>query len=458
MKEKISNIMLIVTKVFIVGLLIQFFLQTFVNFWLNLQWGFRTIIWLWKEILVFWILIYGIKEYLNQDDKLNFKQKITQLITDKFPLKTFLIVFFVTLAATFVVSLFTADISRYVLSIRYSMFGFFIFLIFFFIGKQFLVGKIDNLGNFFVKIMKWIIWLWLFRWLMLWIAPGSITHFWYTLDSFEGKVGVSPPAVYYTQYKTGFVRNQFLFERPINFGFFLVALRPLFFVLYISKKSFRKSILYTALFGLLIFSTISRAARWARWLQTIILYLLFYRKYLKKYKYLIILIIIPVLMGWLYMMKDKFLSRQYSDTGHVNEINIALNKISEKPILWRWPASAWPASHHLEVGKEYNPENQYLQIRIEYGLLWFLGWMYLYIFLHIIGYKSYKEVINGNHSKKAKEYGILLAALSLGLLWLSIEGLVLHSFVDRMIVYPFMAIFGIIYAWYLYEKKHISSK
>ena len=130
MKEKISNIMLIVTKVFIVGLLIQFFLQTFVNFWLNLQWGFRTIIWLWKEILVFWILIYGIKEYLNQDDKLNFKQKITQLITDKFPLKTFLIVFFVTLAATFVVSLFTADISRYVLSIRYSMFGFFIFLIF----------------------------------------------------------------------------------------------------------------------------------------------------------------------------------------------------------------------------------------------------------------------------------------------------------------------------------------
>lgn len=157
-------------------------------------------------------------------------------------------------------------------------------------------------------------------------------------------------------------------------------------------------------------------------------------------------------------MKDNFLSRQYSDTGHVNEINIALEKVSEKPILWRWAASAWPASHHLAKGEEYNPENQYLQIRIEYGLLWFLGWMYLYVFLQVIGYKAYKETTNSNYSKKVKEYGILLAALSLGLFWLSIEGLVLHSFVDRMIVYPFMAIFGIIYAWYLYEKKHSNSK
>lgn len=458
MKDKISNVMLVVVKIFVIGLLVQFFLHTFIHFWLGLQWGFWTVIWLWKEILVLWILFYLIKEYINKPDGLDVRQKIIQLWRDKFPLKKFLIMFFATLAITFAVSLFTADISRYILSIRYSMFGFFIFLVFFLLGKQFLVWKMENLSNFFVKTVKWIIGLWLFRWFMLWIAPGSITHFGYTLDSFEWKVGMNPPAVYHTQYKTGFVRNQFLFERPISFGFFLVALWPLFFVLYISKKSFRKSVIYTSLFWLLIFSTVSRAARWAWWIQTIILYLLFYRKYLKKYKYLIILVVIPMMLWWLYLTKDKFLSRQYSDTGHVNEVSVAIEKVSEKPILWRWPASAGPASHHLAEGEEYNPENQYLQIWIEYWFFWFIGWMYLYGFLHVIWYRAYREAKKSTNSKTLKRYSGLLMALSLWLLWLSIEGLVLHSFVDRMIVYPFMAIFGIIYASYLYEKSQKNNK
>ena len=51
--------------------------------------------------------------------------------------------------------------------------------------------------------------------------------------------------------------------------------------------------------------------------------------------------------------------------------------------------------------------------------------------------------------KKTRQYGILVFAFSLGVLGLSIEGFVLHSFVDRMIVYPFMALFGLTYALYL---------
>jgi hypothetical protein len=38
-------------------------------------------------------------------------------------------------------------------------------------------------------------------------------------------------------------------------------------------------------------------------------------------------------------------------------------------------------------------------------------------------------------------------------LGLSIEGLVLHSFVDRMIVYPFMALFGMTFAAYRKNKQ-----
>jgi hypothetical protein len=47
-------------------------------------------------------------------------------------------------------------------------------------------------------------------------------------------------------------------------------------------------------------------------------------------------------------------------------------------------------------------------------------------------------------------------AFSLGLLGLSIEWLVLHSFVDRMVVYPFMALFGLAYAVY-YKSKWVNN-
>ena len=39
----------------------------------------------------------------------------------------------------------------------------------------------------------------------------------------------------------------------------------------------------------------------------------------------------------------------------------------------------------------------------------------------------------------------LLCAFGLGMFGLALEGLVLHSFVDRMIVYPFMLLYGLSY-------------
>lgn len=46
----------------------------------------------------------------------------------------------------------------------------------------------------------------------------------------------------------------------------------------------------------------------------------------------------------------------------------------------------------------------------------------------------------------------IVFAFGLGILWLSIEGMVLHPFVDRMIVYPFVALFAIAYGLYSKEK------
>jgi hypothetical protein len=53
---------------------------------------------------------------------------------------------------------------------------------------------------------------------------------------------------------------------------------------------------------------------------------------------------------------------------------------------------------------------------------------------------------------------LIMIAFSLGLFGLSIEWMVLHSFVDRMIVYPFMTLFGIYYAIYYKEKINLKLK
>ena len=133
----------------------------------------------------------------------------------------------------------------------------------------------------------------------------------------------------------------------------------------------------------------------------------------------------------------------------------AFKQIGEKPLWWQGAGTAGPASHQIEGIKAYNPENQYLQIWLEYGLLWFAGWIFLYGYLHYIAYKSYEEEKQSDSklTKKRKLYGMIVFAFGVGILGLSIEGIVLHSFVDRMIVYPFMALFAIAYGLYIREKK-----
>ena len=44
----------------------------------------------------------------------------------------------------------------------------------------------------------------------------------------------------------------------------------------------------------------------------------------------------------------------------------------------------------------------------------------------------------------AKNPDRLVIAFALGMFGLAITGMVLHSFVDRMIVYPFMALFAVV--------------
>ena len=201
-------------------------------------------------------------------------------------------------------------------------------------------------------------------------------------------------------------------------------------------------------------STFSRAARAVRIFQTIILVLF---QFPRKYRRMALRGFVPLILLFgvvTYFGQKQIISRDYSNTGHLRLVMEALKKVADRPLWWLGAGTAWPASYQVTGITAYNPENQYLQIWIEYGALWFIWRLFLYGYLHRIAYKSYEaeKKTDDKAMKKRKLYWTIVFAFGVGILWLSIEWFVLHSFVDRMIVYPFTALFAIAYGLYLKEK------
>lgn len=123
---------------------------------------------------------------------------------------------------------------------------------------------------------------------------------------------------------------------------------------------------------------------------------------------------------------------------------------AESPLFGHGGATAGPGSHR-EGGSKFNPENQFLQIMIEFGLIGFLGRILLYLTLNFTGLQE-------RHKKHTKDKKITptlwrLVAMSIGMIGLSVSGMVLHSFTDRMIVYPMMLLFGIVWMQYIVKEK-----
>lgn len=132
------------------------------------------------------------------------------------------------------------------------------------------------------------------------------------------------------------------------------------------------------MYGLNIFLTFSRAARGARVIITFFLLLMEYRKQFWKLSVYLFLPLLALFAGAIYVGKDQIISREYSNTGHKELVLEAVQKISDRPIWGEGAGTAGPVTHHNDDIPEYNPENQFLQIWIEYGLFGFVGWMILF--------------------------------------------------------------------------------
>jgi len=443
-----------IIKFFLVLIIIHFFLHTFITFKLGID---VKSIWLWKEILLIIFTIVVIPKLIKN------KKAITNNKFILFLLISFVLLVFFSFTSSVIIN--HLSLKTYILAFKYDFLGFFIFFVFYFIAYYYLdQQKIKDIFKFFIKIFKYILIWWIIWYSIISVVPGTLNFFWYTKSSYSGILNEKPPAVYFTQETHWIARNQFLFERPITYWFFLVMFWPLFYFFYIKNLKTYNKIIWWLIYMFNVISTFSRAAIWA-WIFEILLIGIIQLK--KDFKKLFIYVILPIIILWttsLIFYKNLF-KRKFSDTWHIVLVEESIKLFKEKPLFGFGAASAWPSSHwycstnpNTDICKKikeiniktentklhwFNNENQYLQILVEYGIIWLFLWLIIYFSLAI--WWLYTFIKN-----KKITY---VTALSIWLIWLFIEWMVLHSFVDRMIIYPAMILYWLALAMYFQEKK-----
>ena len=476
-------------KIFVIWLLLQFFLQTFVTFQLGRDGKFWTLFRMWKEFILLLFIIILLR-YILANLKWRIKtiknKENTDKVTRKLLLKNveskFVIQFTLYFIITTIVLLLLAVwlqhvwIKAFVLSAKYDLLWFFIFWIWICLALLFFTEEDKDLLQLYNKLIIRSLRLGLFRWFIVRLMPNILKYVWYNPNIYEWTVWQNPPAAYYTLIDKWNVRNQFLFERPTSFGFRLIAFFPVFVLGFLRKKWRKDQIFPTIIFWLLILSTRSRAWIAVRVLETIVLFFILYRKSIKKYFVRLVLIAI-IWLWWLAYLSRWIMVREHSNTWHLELMKAWRDIAKENLIFWWWAWYSGPASHqlcytdepvniyadidsiHLDnqrcelLRKEnvknqistygFNPENQYLQILMEYWTVWILLRLWLCIIILRYTAKMIWKYRNKNKSPYQELLYYSLLWFWIWFIWLCIEWIVLHSLVDRMVIYPFFLLYGI---------------
>jgi len=476
-------------KIFVIWLLLQFFLQTFVTFQLWRDGKFWTLFRMWKEfilaIFVVTLIRYVLANLSTRIQAIKNKEntdKVTWAILIKNIQSKFVIQFILWFIITTIILLLLAVclqaiwFKAFLLSAKYDLFWFFIFGIWICLALLFFTEEDKNLLQLYNKLIIRTLRLWLAWWFMVRLMPTILRHFWYNPLSYEWTVWQRPPVAYYTLIDKWNVRNQFLFERPTSFGFWLIAFFPVFVLWFLRNRKRIDQLFPTIMFWLLVFSTRSRAWIAIRALEVIVLFFILYRKAIKKY-FIWLIIVAIIWLWWIAYLSRWMLIREHSNTWHLQLMKAWRNIAKENIIFWRWAWYSWPASHQLCYTDEpvdifqdvesihldnqrcellrktnvknqistygFNPENQYLQILMEYWIVWIL--FRLWLCALILRYTAKMIWIYRNKNKSPYQELLYYSLLWFGIwfIWLCAEWLVLHSLADRMVIYPFFLLYGI---------------
>lgn len=450
-------------KIFLVWLMFHFFLYNFFTFslWVQLE-----AIWAWKEIF---IVVFALITWFFILKSMYWKQFVESksiLIMEIAFVLMILLWFFVNFIFKW------TSIWEFIMVFKYDFMWFMIFFISYHLSYYVKQESLEKLFSFYGKFIKICLVLALVWYAIIAVKPGFFKMFGYDRDIHEWKAGQRPPVVYFTQMNHGFVRNQFVFERPITWWFFLTAFWPLFYILYLRRKSFAKTWPWWWVYGFNILITFSRAA-WIGWIaELIILWFLEYRKNIKQFIFKIIAPIVIIIWFISVFLFNDIVMRYFSNSWHIALFKSGVQMFMEEPIWGKGAWSAWPASHQIceswtkefcaeiaQINKEhqttdlkwFNTENQFLQILVEFGLVIF--WLYFFIFALMSLYWVYIYFKSSKNQIKDPSTWILIA-FSVWMIGIGIEWFMLHSFVDRMNVYPMMFLYGIAYSIYVQKRSH----
>ena len=430
-----KNIAQTIIRTLLLGLLLHFVVLTWLEYRMGLTGSLLTVIALWKEILV---VVWAARLWAQHH------QYIIQLRRSDQVFRIITMILFVTIAVTIAIGAgWWYAIGSYIAAFKYNLIGFGVWWLAYISGTMMTWWDSKRIAQWYVMIIKIMLVLSVVRYAALVVKPWVLKYLWYSKTTYEWSLDAQPPAVYYSEMTSGIQRNQFVFERPITYGFWLTALWPLFFVVVLRRKSLSDTWFWRLMYTMAVVFTFSRAARWAWLMQIVILWYWTYQSTFKQFARKILLPAIIVIVGVWYLGFHEIFwwGRKFSTTWHINALITSAQAVSEHPWIGWWPGSVGPASHHF--GLWYNTENQFLQVWIEYGVFWLIWWLVL--FGLAIAWAVWLRARGGKTSKQS-DY---LIAYGIGMIGLAASWMVLHSWVDRQIVRPMMLLIGLWWGVYI---------
>lgn len=302
--------------------------------------------------------------------------------------------------------------------------------------------KVYNFLGFFVWTLVSVVFIW-FLWqgakiifpdIFFWLGYGPLNDFFFW---------VNPPIYYLTGF-WGTLRWQGIFAGPNNYGYFLVVFLPLiisYFTfslnswkdIFIKKQNLISLFVYILRCSAIIL-TLSRSAL----LGTIVVLFLMNIHRWKRHRKISIAMIGIVIIGILGL---SFL-KSSSTLAHITAKFSSIHYVLQKP-LWYGLWSSWPAIHH---NWSILPENYFIQLLIDIGLLGFA----IFVWWYIVCRKKIKRLFH------VELFGTHIRALVIGWIALLVMGIFLHVFEDSMVNYTFFVLLGLI-SWYTaLQKKELS--
>ena len=226
--------------------------------------------------------------------------------------------------------------------------------------------------------------------------------------------GTNPP-LYYLTWPQGFQRLSGLFSWPNNYWYFLVA----FFWLYrfgirhyVPKKNVK--VLLWALYIVTLLATFSRGAILWVLIQVVLISYVIYHTERK--------IIVRAIIAWVAAVGLLSALKRESTAAHLQAKFSSLQYVSHAPRgFWLW--SSWPSSLSQWW---YLPENFFVQIMMDIGILGFVLWWVMRI---AVLYKTRDIYVH------VKENRNLLFFTTVWFIGLMIEWLFLHVLEDSMVNY-----------------------